>query len=259
MTEALPIGATPFTSSILPSGTTPGTVIVGIPSALPSGACLPLTLSDPTCFASGLTVQQYENPAEVAQGYGVQVDYSTSGGVSPDYYMSLVAEQVGSSNNIAVPTAANPGGTSTRYTGSPLFIYPDDTQTYAGITYDANNFTLVFTGYFEPPQTGDYQFCFDADNEDNVYIGSTVAFPCGDPSAAPAGASPTVQSYYSFSNPNNQCATIALVAGVFYPFRQVYGNYGVPSSLVASVEYPDGTTTSDLTGYLYPASCGAST
>ncbi|KAK1657373.1 hypothetical protein BDP55DRAFT_567340, partial [Colletotrichum godetiae] len=127
------------------------------------------------------------------------------------------------------------------------------------ITYNANNFTLVFTGYFRPDQTGTFTFCYapDADNRDVLYLGSTSAFPCGQPSnaATPRGATPLAQYWFAASG-NTGCVSTNLVAGFFYPIRSVFGNWGTPSSLSLVYTGPGRTTnSSDISGLGYAESC----
>lgn len=161
-----------------------------------------------------------------------------------------------------------PGGDNDDATGDPYTpqnsgsstgfqYYPGLTKTYGGMTFNANNFTIVFTGYFVPQETGDYTFCTTADNRDAIYVGSDTAFPCGDASnnATPSGANPLVDYWFSRDD-EQKCATINMVAGFYYPFRQVYGNWGTPSSLEVTVQGPgDDSASSDVTGKVSPNNC----
>ena len=126
-------------------------------------------------------------------------------------------------------------------------------------TYDANNFTLVFTGYYLAPQSGSYTFCIQADNRDALYIGSDSALPCGDASngATPAGATPLADYFFDKTDSPNICQSIKLVAGFYYPIRSVYGNWGPPSSLGLTVQPPGGDATSNVEGNAFPNTCSA--
>ncbi|CAD0084611.1 unnamed protein product [Aureobasidium vineae] len=129
-----------------------------------------------------------------------------------------------------------------------------------GITVNANNFTAVYIGYFVPKISGTYQFCdLFADNRDDFYIGSTSAFPCGNPSDAstPRNAAFTLENPYgSATNGRAVCVNITMAAGYAYPLGNVYGQKGLPAENQFKVSGPGlGTNVTDLTGFISSDSC----
>ncbi|KAF4341700.1 PA14 domain protein [Fusarium beomiforme] len=222
---------------------------------VPSNAC---AFPSGTCDPSSLNADLYANSISPTEGYGVSDGES---GVGPDYYLSQQSLAQGSTTTLFMPYGDNEdGGTGQTTPGSPNFNYfPGLTKTFAGITFNANNFTLVFLGYFVPPTTGSYEFCTNVDNRDAVYIGSDSAFPCGDPSnsATPRGATPLVE-YWFFRDNTTQCANVDMVQGYYYPFRSVYGNWGSPSVMTTTVKGPgDSDASSDFSGKVAPDTCSA--
>ncbi|KAH0169261.1 hypothetical protein KCU67_g3145, partial [Aureobasidium melanogenum] len=144
--------------------------------------------------------------------------------------------------------------------GGTIYYFPNAVGSYGGFDLDPNNFTIVWTGYFAPQESGSYQFCMNyADNRQAFFIGSDSAFPCGDSSnaATPTGATP-LQDYW-FYNPSlflSVCQNMTLTAGFYYPVRAVYGNNGLPASSDFTVSGPGlGTNVTDLSGLVAPATC----
>ncbi|KAH7391182.1 hypothetical protein DE146DRAFT_618640, partial [Phaeosphaeria sp. MPI-PUGE-AT-0046c] len=208
---------------------------------LPSGACNPDTI---TCAATGLNVDFYANDLAYATSFGYNLD------IKPDYYIGTTSLASGTSNTLNVPLIDNPGGTFTTIPGGPQY-YPNVQGQFAGITYNPNNGTFVFNGYFKPPTTGAYQFCINVDNIDYIYLGSAKAFACGATAPIRAATEDVVTRYVV------KCFTATLAQGFLYPFRSVYGMNGLPSYLSTNVTFPGSTTPADLTGTLYPQSCSS--
>ncbi|KAL1854359.1 hypothetical protein VTK73DRAFT_8766 [Phialemonium thermophilum] len=213
-----------------------------------------------SCGSGGVSVFQFVNYRDPSVAYGVSDGVS---GVGPDYYIGLNAQRAGSSPTLSVdflddgnasgdPEPANADS-------DPNFTYyPGLTKTYAGMTFDANLYTLVFMGLFFPPETGIYTFCLSADNRDVLYIGSDTAFSCTLPfyNAVPTGAPPLADMWFGRDN-GEVCAEIALVGGYYYPLRQVFGNWGSPSGLDVTVQGPGiPEATSDFSQYLAMPFCG---
>jgi len=201
---------------------------------LPPEACDPGGI---TCAQTGLNLAYFANSFARADGYGVSDGFN---GVGPDYYFAQSPLGQGVAPQIFVPLSEpGPPGTSINpIPGSPQY-YPGLTQTFGDITYDANNFTLVFTGYFNAQETGNYRVCTAADNRAAFYVGSGAAFPCGDPSAAAGGATPLAESWFANTMLGGvQCNTIDMVQGYWYPLRIVFGNWGAPSDMQSSIVTP---------------------
>ncbi|KAM4067414.1 GLEYA motif domain-containing protein [Hirsutella rhossiliensis] len=131
----------------------------------------------------------------------------------------------------------------------PLFPYwPGWTRnTNGGIVVDANNFTLVYCGFYRPPVTGSYTLCSSADNENDIFFGHDNAFSCVTGKPDP-NAKPLVQSLGGdFVNPT-QCTNVNLVGGRYYPIRSVMGNWGGPSALTLTIQEPGGRRANHFPG-----------
>lgn len=164
--------------------------------------------------------------------------YSGSSPLGPDYYFQKTPYGNGVSNSLSVPGVPQPA------TGNTA-----PNSTYAGVTYNPNNSTFVFTGYFQPPTSGVYTICTYGDNVNNLYLGQG-AFACG--SNAVAGATPILSS----TRFNTNCTNQTLVANVLYPFRQVYGELGLPNSLTTTIRLVGASSNIDAGTNFYPLSCG---
>lgn len=123
-----------------------------------------------------------------------------------------------------------------------------------GIIVDANNFTVVYQGYYRAPATDTFKMCAESDNEMDVYFGDSVGFDCLDGAINPDNSSPSFQGY--LNQPG--CRTFDLVAGAFYPIRAVVGNNQGPSSARFSVQQGSAPAITDLSGLVFPTSCLAS-
>ncbi|KAM5361804.1 hypothetical protein ACJA88_014331 [Fusarium oxysporum] len=125
-----------------------------------------------------------------------------------------------------------------------------------GIKVDANNFTLVYTGYYQAPETGTYELCVTADNANTLYFGQGNAFECGTGETDPnAPALVLTATGYHFNNPT-QCGHVDLIAGRHYPVRNVMGNKNAVSAFEFSVTTPSGSKTHDFEGQAFPVACG---
>lgn len=136
-----------------------------------------------------------------------------------------------------------------------LQYYPDYTRKVSGMVVDANNFTVVYTGLFQAPVTGDYYFCTVADNENDIYLGDGYAFDCQTGAPGPQ-LNPFVQGFGANGINNQQCAYLSLVQGVYYPLRIVFGNFQGISGFDFTMTLPDAESSSDdFSGMAYPMNC----
>lgn len=124
------------------------------------------------------------------------------------------------------------------------------------ITVDANNFTLVYQGYYRAPSTGTYELCIQADNANTLFFGQGSAFECGtgEPSID-APALVLAATGYHFKNPI-QCGTVDLIKGRNYPVRNVMGNKNAVSMFEFTVKAPGEKATHNFAGQAYPIECG---
>lgn len=228
----------------------PGVQIPPLPPT-PADACRDIP---PGCAErAGLTVHYYENDMW-SHAYGRNFER----GGDPDYYLPLTPLDRGQTRSLSVPYFYGYEGMPGGYLREvDMDYYPGLTNRFAGIEYNANNFTLVFTGYYRPLITGTHTFCANADNVHNFYLGADSAFPCGAPANrhTPPGAAPLVRSHIS-RGPRRACADRELIAGLYYPLRAVYGNRGLPSSLAFTVRAPGREASFDVGEAGYPAECG---
>jgi hypothetical protein len=250
---------TPYGGSTLSTSTgTPtvagGTVPVTVFTPPPAGACY---FAPGTCNTGSLRLRYYNNPLAGANSFG-----APEGVLGPDYYLGTTPRGIGSINTLNLAAVNPPTGQAAIQVGGRNY-YTNYQQNIGGISVDPNNFTLVATGYFVPQTSGTYQFCdLYADNRDDFYIGSTTAFPCGDPSDAstPRNAGVTLENWFGTSTGRPICVNINMVAGYSYPLRNVFGNNGVPYQNTFQVSGPGlGTNVTSLSGFISPDSCTLST
>ncbi|KAF4982291.1 hypothetical protein FZEAL_2077 [Fusarium zealandicum] len=209
------------------SSCTQTVVVTSVP--LPPGACATIS---PSCEAQGaglVNVDLYVNP------YNSQVNgyRALNAGRPPTYYQTLQPFQRRVVNTLSFPRYARPtsGGVNI---GNGIIRFPSARTTYAGVTFKPNNFTLVYNGYFRAETSGSHRFCIFADDVDYFYFGSN-AFDCNTRASPRANATPFIRaSYY----PPIPCSNVDLVAGLYYPIRSVYGQYGLPAELSVRVTPP---------------------
>ncbi|KAI1193921.1 hypothetical protein F5X97DRAFT_312521 [Nemania serpens] len=230
------------TSTTIVPCTGTATVLVQTPVATPS--CTPTPTVRPTpcetlpdCPADGLDIDYYENP----------VRYYGTGDIPSSYYISEGLSPLDSSltNTTYFPqTAGRPGVGETR-------------DVNGGLTVNANNFTLVYSGFYRAPTTGLFTICSSSDNENDLFFGRGAAFSC-DTGEPWADAQPLHISTGGFlMNPIN-CTDIYLVQDRYYPIRSVLGNYNGPSGFNLTIWEPNvpwEARKHDFDGNVYPASC----
>jgi hypothetical protein len=221
------------------------------PTPTPGGAC---TLIDPFCKPAGLDIEYYTN---ALGGY-------SSGNPPSSYYITQGLSPLDSSltNVTFFPQNFAPVGLPAVY---PNPTYPTapywvgwQRDTNGGVVVDANNFTLVYQGFYRARKTGTHGICSTADNRNEVFFGHGNAFSCldGKPSAS---ATPLfVTTGGNFIN-GIVCRDVDLVAGLYYPVRNVMGNWQGPSAFNFTVQEPGvafESRTNDFSGYAYPTNCG---
>lgn len=130
--------------------------------------------------------------------------------------------------------------------------------TNGGIRVDANNFTLVYNGFYRAAETGRHTLCTTADNENDVFFGHGNAFSCRDGKTDPRVAPLVVSTGGNYIN-GIKCATVDLVKNAYYPVRSVMGNWQGPSAFNLTIQKPSETfeqRRNDFSGLAYPRSCG---
>ncbi|CAL5868533.1 uncharacterized protein PFLUO_LOCUS2759 [Penicillium psychrofluorescens] len=150
--------------------------------------------------------------------------------------------------------------------GYPV-IYPDPNnpgvqyfvgytrEVNGGIVVNANNYTLVYEGFYRAPTTGEYTFCSSADNVNYFYLGDGLAFDCGSGTPDPDAPALTVSSAGGNYNNPISCGTVQLTADEFYPIRDVFGNGDAVSAFNLTIQAPGESPTNDNSGRLYPVDC----
>jgi hypothetical protein len=241
-TITIPWTGPTVTSSTITSCTGTATVVIQTP--VPITTCAPPLRPAPCevfpdCDANGLNIDYYQNPE---MGYG-------SGNLSSSYYITEGLSPLDSS--------------LTNVTFFPQDFPPEDPTgwtrtTNGGITVNANNFTLVYSGFYRAPTTGVYTLCSSADNENDIFFGRGNAFSCDIGEPSPNVRPVVVSTGGFFVNPIN-CTNVYLVQGRYYPVRNVMGNYNGPSAFNFTIwepEIPFEERTNDFAGNVYPLSCG---
>ncbi|KAI0967169.1 hypothetical protein F4678DRAFT_254271 [Xylaria arbuscula] len=244
ITTTIPWTGTVVTSTTITPCTGPATIYIETPIETTTCPPAPTPIRPvpcealPDCSAYGLNIDYYANPIG---GYG-------AGTVPASYYITEGLSPLDSS--------------FTNTTFFPQDMPPADTtgwtrDTNGGVIVNANNFTLVYYGFYVPPSTGIFTICTSADNENDVFLGKGNAYSCdtGKPSA---DAQPLqVTTGGSYVNPIN-CTDVYLYEGLYYPIRSVMGNYGGPSAFNLTIWEPDvpfEDREHDFTGSVYPLSC----
>ncbi|MCJ1334553.1 hypothetical protein MMC10_011265 [Thelotrema lepadinum] len=227
------------------------------PVPQPSGACL----VNPLCAASGLDIDYYHNTI------GYYTNSNLNPPVSPNYYITQGLTPLASSQTnetsfeentyptnlpTVVPDPSLPAAFQKYYIGWKRTVN-------GGITVDANNFTLVYQGFYHATTTGTYTFCGNSDNGINFFLGSSSAFSCLNGAASDASKPILSVEGQTFTTAAKDCATANLVAGGYYPFRAVMGDWQGPASLNLTVQRPGvafADRTSEFAGSVYPVDCG---
>ncbi|VUC32572.1 unnamed protein product [Clonostachys rosea] len=217
------------TSSAPPSSTSsepPSTT-----STPPNAGC---TSKCDSASGTGLTVKYFLNAHDY--GYG---NYTAYSGV-PSFDGQTPRGQT-TANDLKVPYQ---NGRANYVAGSTRKVYD--------LTVDSNNFTIEYTGYFEPQASGEYTVCTNADDISNLYIDSGSDVDC-------SGGGPFVGDFHVSTerasgggDTNQVCRTTTLVAGYLYPFREVWGQIQAASFLNVTIQAPGGQAQSSFPGYFYP-------
>lgn len=193
----------------------------------------------PDCAANGLNIDYYANPAG---GFG-------TGDTPPSFYITEGLSPLDSSlTNITFFPQDMPPNDPTGWTR----------DTNGGITVNANNFALVYYGFYRAPTTGIFTICSSADNENDVFFGRGSAFSCDDGKPSPDAKPLHVSRGGLYNNPI-ACTDVYLVGGRYYPVRSVMGNFNGPSAFNFTIWEPDvpfEDRKNDFTGNVYPLSCG---
>ncbi|KAL2148869.1 hypothetical protein VTH82DRAFT_1555 [Thermothelomyces myriococcoides] len=230
--------------------TTTSSTATPTPSA--GGACL---LINPFCRPEGLDIHYYPNPF-----------YGYSHNLSSSYYITqgLSPKDSSLTNRTFFPqtTPADEGGRPR--------IFPDPAHpngyyvvgltrgTNGGVVVDANNFTVVYQGFYRAPETGTYNICSSADNRNEVFFGDDNAFDCLS-GKTPAASKPIIISTGGSYQNRVVCRKVDLQAGFYYPIRSVMGNAQGPSAFNLTIQEPDvafGQRTNNWAGHVYPHKCG---
>jgi len=213
-------GPTPGTTSVAPSGTSAGQVTVTETPA----AC---KLNCASGSGTGLLLKAFPN--DFQYGFG---NYSSTPN-TPTFFGVTPTGQT-TSENVSFPFYQPPN--FERYDANA-------TRLVNNLTVNANNFSLEYTGYFEPPVSGVYEICIAADDRTNVFINNAIG----------CGPVPYNQiALQTASSADGNCANINLVAGYLYPFRNVYGQIQGDSNLRVTFQPPGGVATISFPGYFYP-------
>ncbi|KAF5247217.1 hypothetical protein FANTH_6474 [Fusarium anthophilum] len=212
---------------------------------------------EPGCQAAGFNVDYYKNVFE--RGYG-----NDEMSVPPSYYItddltpldsSVTSETYFAQDYMQDLASYAQIFPDSAYAGKAWYVGYHRTLA-GGIKVDGNNFTLVYTGYYQAPETGTYELCVTADNANTLYFGQGNAFECGTGETDPnAPALVLTATGYHFNNPT-QCGHVDLIAGRHYPVRNVMGNKNAVSAFEFSVTTPSGSKTHDFEGQAFPVACG---
>lgn len=218
----------------------------------------------------GFTIDLYRNDIDTSYGWNGGIGKNRCGAHWAEYYIrdKLKPLSTGFSSNVSVPDLIeryhwNKSGDVRSKDGlrkAPYF--GDFVNHYAGIIYDANNFTFVASGYYRPTRSGQYTFCANVDDAENFWFGSDNAFPCGQATNDEfrTGMTPRIYTVYVRNWPpearKTECWETTLKAGYYYPFRSVMGNWAGASRMTFMVKRPDNSGyVTDVEGEAFPKTC----
>ena len=236
-----------------PTTTTTTTTTTPIPQPTLGGPC---PVVKPRCRASGLNVEYYSNPLG---------GYSRENSLPWSYYITsnLRPLQSSTTNVTFFPQDLGPPANLPKvYPRADLpgayYAVGWTKQTNGGIVVDANNFTMVYTGFYRAPETGKYSLCTTADNENDVFFGHGNAFSCTD-GKVDTGVKPlAVSTGGSYIN-GIKCVDLELVRDAYYPLRSVMGDWQGPSAFNLTMQRPSESfeeRKNDFSGLAYPHECG---
>ena len=125
-------------------------------------------LVNPFCAPSGLNIEYYRNYLGNYSEGNFPSSYYITEGLKP-LVSSYTNRTFFPQNGAPTPAVCYP----------PVTVLPQDGPYFVGwtrttngnIIVDANNFTLVYSGYYRAPATGTYNLCSAADNRNEIYMG----------------------------------------------------------------------------------------
>ncbi|KAL7906638.1 Floculation protein FLO1 [Trichoderma velutinum] len=255
------VGTYTTSTTIDPCGTGPATLVVQTPivtatcspeAPMPGGPC---HLINSRCPASGLDIDYYSNPF---------TGFSKEGSLPWSYYITQKLKPLESSTTNITFFPQDYGPSANLPKIYPRSDFPGGwyavswtKETNGGIVVDANNFTLVYSGFYRAPETGKYSLCTTADNENDIFFGHGNAFSCltGD---VDINAKPLIVSTGGSYINRIKCADLDLLKGAYYPLRSVMGNWQGPSAFNITIKTPSQNfedRKNNFTGLAYPLSC----
>ncbi|KAI5861072.1 hypothetical protein GGS23DRAFT_207448 [Durotheca rogersii] len=210
-----------------------------------------------TCPAGGFNVEYYSNPLGTYGREGFPSSYYITDRLTP--LSSSLTNVTGFVQDDSPGNPTDPGVThpNPEFPDAAGAYWPGWTRdTNGGIAVDANNFTLVYSGYYKAPLSGTYTFCTSADNRNELYLGHGNAFNCWNAVAPADGVEPlAVAMGGNFQNPE-ACADVELEAGKYYPVRNVMGNWQGPSAFSFTVRVAGlPCSSNEFAGLVYPREC----
>ncbi|OAQ64452.1 floculation protein FLO1 [Pochonia chlamydosporia 170] len=222
------------------------------PEPTPGGPC---PLIKPRCHASGLDIDYYSNPF---------AGYSREGSLPWSYYITqkLRPLQSSSTNVTFFPQDFGPPANLPKIYPRPdlpglWYAVGWTKETNGGIKVDANNFTLVYSGFYRAPETGKYTLCTTADNENDIFFGHGKAFDCLTGSVDTSVKPLVISTGGSYVN-GIKCADLDLVKDSYYPLRSVMGDWQGPSAFNVTIKTPSQKfedRKNNFAGLAYPLSC----
>lgn len=228
------------------------TTTAKVPEPTPGGPC---PIIKPRCRPEGFDIDYYANPF---------AGYSRENSLPWSYYITQNLKPLKSSitNVTFFPQDFGPPANLPKVYPRPDFpgfwyAVGWTKETNGGIVVDANNFTLVYSGFYRAPETGKYTLCTTADNENDVFFGHGNAFSCLD-GKVDTNVKPLVVSTGGNYINGIKCADLDLVKDAYYPLRSVMGDWQGPSAFNLTMKTPSETfenRKNDYTGKAYPLSC----
>ncbi|KAI0597532.1 GLEYA domain-containing protein [Biscogniauxia sp. FL1348] len=226
----------------LPAGTVTQTVIPTVTNTISASTTITNTISTRVTSTTTVTSTITATPTVLAARgarYRKYTHQFPSSSFNASYYKSATPDFTGVLENLSF--------------ASPAWPSADVTLTLAdrpGAPFDASYAALLLQGFFRAPAAGAYVLGTSAAQLDNwgyLWVGADAYAAWDDDNAAFKAAGPGGAAVWN--------TTLTLAAGEAVPLTWLWANGGGPAQSYFRITKPDGSSTTDTTGYFVPA-CG---
>ncbi|KAI1639186.1 GLEYA domain-containing protein [Biscogniauxia mediterranea] len=226
----------------LPAGTVTQTVIPTITNTISASTTITNTISTRVTSTTTVTSTITATPTVLATGTGARYrkyTHSFQSSFNSSYFKTAAPDFSGTLENLSFASPSWPsGGVTLTLADRP------------GAPFDASFAALLVQGFFRAPAAGAYVLGTTQAQIDNwgyLWVGDDAYAAWDDDNAAFRASGPGGAAVWQ--------TTVTLGAGDAVPLTWLWANGGGPSQSYFRITRPDGTSTTDSTGYFVPA-CG---